>query len=374
MIFQRVLQSELINVAGAVFTTLFTVTITVMLIRILGQAAGGSVGSADVAQLIGYTVMTYLPVLLILTGFITVLLVISRSYQDSEMVIWFSSGKSLLAWVAPIIRFVLPLVILIGALSFWGTPWANRQSAELKERFQKREDIAKVSPGRFQESAVANRIFFVEGLSEDLNKVKNIFVSTSKDNKVSIVVAKEGTIESTANGDKLLVMKQGRRYDLPIDGGDFLLMEFDRYGLHTSSARANDVGKGGARSLPTSELINDFSTANRAELLWRISLPCMGLLLTLLAIPLSFINPRAGRSINLIIAILLFVTYSNTVSIFQAWVMQGKYTFGMAWWPTHVIALILTCILFSWRLNVNSRWHPLTVWSTIKQTNFLRQG
>ena len=54
MIFQRALRRELVSTAGAVFTTLFTITITVMLIKILGQAAGGKVASQDVIALIGF--------------------------------------------------------------------------------------------------------------------------------------------------------------------------------------------------------------------------------------------------------------------------------------------------------------------------------
>ena len=55
MIFQRALQRELFGAAGAVFTTLFTITITFMLIKILGQAAGGKVASADVITSRGLT-------------------------------------------------------------------------------------------------------------------------------------------------------------------------------------------------------------------------------------------------------------------------------------------------------------------------------
>ena len=112
MIFQRALRRELISNAGAVFTTLFTITITVMLIRILGQAAGGRVASQDVVALIGFSALNYLPVLLILTGFISVLLVVTRSYQDSEMVVWFASGLSLSRWIRPVLGFGMPVVNL----------------------------------------------------------------------------------------------------------------------------------------------------------------------------------------------------------------------------------------------------------------------
>ena len=79
MIFQRALRRELLSTAGAVFTTLFSITITVMLIRILGQAAGGKVASQDVVALLGFAALNYLPIILILTGFISVLLVLTRT-------------------------------------------------------------------------------------------------------------------------------------------------------------------------------------------------------------------------------------------------------------------------------------------------------
>lgn len=366
MIFQRALQRELVSTAGAVFTTLFTITITVMLIRILGQAAGGRVASSDVVQLIGFSALNYLPIILILTGFITVQLVVSRSYQDSEMVVWFASGVSLTRWIGPILGFGIPIILLTSALSFVVTPWANGQSAEFRERFEKREDISRVSPGKFQESASADRIFFVEGLSGDVSKVQNVFVNTIKDGRNSIVVAKEGTIEIDSRGDKFLVMSKGRRYEGIPSEPDFRLMEFERYGVLVTANSQAAVGDKNARSLPIQALLANRSVYNMGEVLWRVSLPLMGILLMLLAVPLSFVNPRAGRSANLIIALLLFTTYSNMVSYFQASVVQSKLPFGLAWWPIHLAAALLIVAMFSWRLNVNSRFHPLVIWSRCK--------
>lgn len=370
MIFQRALQRELVSTAGAVFTTLFTITITVMLIRILGQAAGGRVASADVVQLIGFSALNYLPIILVLTGFIAVQLVVSRCYQDSEMVVWFASGVSLTRWVRPILGFGAPIVLLTAVLSFVVTPWANRQSAEFKERFEKREDISRVSPGKFQESASADRIFFVEGLSGDVSRVQNVFVNTlNKDGRNSIVVAKEGTIEIDGRGDKFLVMSKGRRYEGVPSEPDFRLMEFERYGVLVKENSQAVVGDKTARSLSVGALLADRNGYNMGELLWRISAPLMGILLMLLAVPLSFVNPRAGRSANLIVAVLLFTTYSNMVSFFQASVAQSKLPFGMAWWPIHLIAMLLVVAMFSWRLNVNSRFHPLVIWSRFRHAD-----
>lgn len=366
MIFQRALRRELISNAGAVFTTLFTITITVMLIRILGQAAGGRVASQDVVALIGFSALNYLPVLLILTGFISVLLVVTRSYQDSEMVVWFASGLSLSRWIRPVLGFGMPIVILTGLLSFVVTPWANQQSAEFRERFEKREDLSRVSPGKFQESASADRIFFVEGIANDASRVRNVFVNTVRDGKTSVVAAREGRIEIDQRGDKFLILQNGRRYDGAPSEPDFQLMQFERYGVLVSQQSTASAGDRAARALSTPQLIADPTSFNKGELLWRIALPLMCLLLIVLAVPLGFINPRGGRSANLLVALFLFILYSNTVSIFQAAVVQKRMALADALWPAHLVAATLALLLFLWRINVNNPRHPLVLWSRLK--------
>lgn len=373
MIFQRALRRDLLSTAGAVFTTLFTITITIMLIRILGQAAGGKVASSDVIALIGFSALNYLPVILNLTGFISVLLVVTRSYQDSEMVVWFASGLSLSRWISPVLIFSLPIVSLTAILSFYLTPWSNQQSADYKERYANREDIARVSPGKFQESSSSNRVFFVEGISGDTTKVKNVFVSSVHNGKNSVVVAKEGSVEFDHNGDKFLVLHTGRRYDGVPTQPDFQLMEFDRYGLLISSQSQAIIGDTTSKSLTTRELLENRNNFNDAELLWRISLPLMGVLLMLLAIPLGFVNPRGGRSANLLIALFLFVFYSNMLSFAQSTVVQNKARLMLAWWPIHLATLFVVLFFFAWRLNVNSRYHPLVVWASIKRALFGRR-
>lgn len=374
MIFQRALRRELVSTAGAVFTTLFTITITVMLIKILGRAAGGKVASQDVIALIGFAALKYLPIILILTAFISVLVVVTRSYQDSEMVVWFASGLSLSRWIKPIMMFGMPIIVLTTALSFVVTPWANRQSAAFQERFEKREDIAKVSPGKFQESSSADRIFFVEAVSGDATKVKNVFVNTVQNGRTSVVVAREGEIAIDERGDKFLVMNQGRRYDGAVNQADFRVMEFERYGVLVARKSQALIGDMSARSLSTPELIANLNNFNSGELLWRVSLPVMGLLLMLLAIPLGFVNPRGGRSANLLVALLLFIIYSNMVSVFQASVVQQRLSLSMAWWPLHLVAASLIILLFSWRLYVNSPYHPATAWGALKRAWLFRKA
>lgn len=289
------------------------------------------------------------------------------------MVVWFASGLSLTRWIKPVLLFGLPIMIMTTLLSFYLTPWANQQSADYKKRYASREDIARVSPGKFQESSSGDRVFFVEGVSGDTTKVKNVFVSGSRNGKDSVVVAKEGTIEIDKDGNKYLVLHEGRRYDGIPNQSDFQLMQFERYGLLVSSQSKSIVGETSASGLTTKELIENRNNFNDGELVWRISLPLMGVLLMLLAVPLSFVNPRGGRSINLLIALFLFVFYSNTLSFMQSAVAQNRSTLALAWWPVHLVALLVVTAFFLWRLKVNSQYHPLAIWSALKRMILVRK-
>ena len=90
------------------------------------------------------------------------------------------------------------------------------------------------------------------------------------------------------------------------------------------------------------------------EFAWRIGLPVSALILALLAIPLSFVNPRAGRSLNLIMAILIYMTYNNVISIAQAWIAQQRVGLAAGMLGVHAVMLVLLLLLFFRRLTLFS--------------------
>jgi lipopolysaccharide export system permease protein len=116
MIFRRAIVAELTSNAGAVLTVLFSILFSVGLVRILGEAAGGRVDNQAVFALVALTALTWLPHLLTLTLFIAVLITLTRAFRDSEMVVWFASGQSLIAWVRPVLRFVVPIALAGGTV------------------------------------------------------------------------------------------------------------------------------------------------------------------------------------------------------------------------------------------------------------------
>lgn len=108
--------------------------------------------------------------------------------------------------------------------------------------------------------------------------------------------------------------------------------------------------------------------ANSAELQWRLAIPISALILALLAIPLSAVDPRAGRSANFALASLIYIIYNNLLSIMQAWVAQGKVHTSVGLWPVHFLFLSLTIYMF-YRSSQQLLFWPTflsTVWLKIR--------
>ena len=355
MIFQRSLLREFANIAVAVFLALFAIALTTRLIRLLGEAAGGKIPSDAVLAYLGFFSLGALPVLLSVTLFISVLLTLTRSYRDSEMVIWFNSGLSPAAWLKPVLSFALPIVLVIGALSLFIAPWALKVGAEYASQISARDDVSRVDPGTFGESSNHDRVFFVESIAGDKTEVQNVFVNSVQQHRDGVMFSRTGRTETAPNGDRFLVLKDGRRYEGQPGQANYRVMEFERYATRIQERAASEPAKS-RQNLSTLELIRHPSEENLGELVWRIGIPVSALMLSLLAIPMSFVNPRAGRSANLVLALLTYVVYSNLLSVTQSRVATGRMDFSIGIWLMHGVMLALLLAMFAFRLK------PLRAW------------
>jgi lipopolysaccharide export system permease protein len=349
MIFHRTLLREFANLAVAVFLSLFLIAITTRLIRLLGHAAGGKIPSDAVVAFLGFSALNVLPVLLSLTLFITVLLALNRAWRDSEMVIWFSSGLSLAAWLRPVLTFAAPLVLVIGTLSLVIAPWSAQMAEQYRSRLDSRDDISRVEPGAFGESRSKERVFFVESVAGDKGSVQNVFVNSVQHRRTGVMMSERGFTEYAPNGDRFLVMQSGRRYEGVPGEADFSVAEYERYAMRIQTKEGEEP-EATHKSLSTLGLVENPTRSNLGELLWRVGMPVSALILALLAVPLSFVNPRAGRSINLLFALLTYMVYSNLLSVSQARVAQGKLAFGTGLWAVHAVMILVLAALFAHRL------------------------
>ena len=350
MIFKRALRQELNFTIGVVFMVLVTLVLTNLMIRVLGNAASGTANPKDAIVLIGLGMINYLPILLTASIFVAVLMVLTRWYKDSEMVIWQTAGLSLFTILKPLISYTIPLSIVIGALSIFLSPWANEQSATIKQRFQQRDDISMLAPGQFRESSGNNRVFFIESMNPQDDTFKNIFVTDFGKDRQLVAVSKQGYIENKPSGEKHLILEAGRRYEGTPGNTDFRITEFNRYTVKLDSKVVDPIINS-PKLLPVWELLKDPNRIHLGELLWRFGLPLMALVFVIIAIPLSYIDPRRGRYTALIMAVLIYFTYSNLLKLMQAWVGSGKIDFMIGSWLLHVIGALIGLGFIFYRQN-----------------------
>jgi lipopolysaccharide export system permease protein len=205
-------------------------------------------------------------------------------------------------------------------------PWSNQQTQELKDRYGKRGDLERVAPGQFQESASGKRVFFLDKDTPDNKSGKNIFISTNEHGKETVTSARSGRVE-TMGENQFLVLANGQRLETT-DAGQLRISEFEEYinrvGANELEARANLP----AKTRTTLDLVMQPTRAHLGELAWRLGLALATLNFVLIAITVSSVNPRAGRSGNLVFALFAFVVYFNLLNLGQSWIGTGRVGFA----------------------------------------------
>ena len=345
---------------------LMTIVITIILIRTLGQASRGSANPQDVMLLMGYSALGRLPIILTLSLFVAMVSTLSRMYRDSEMVVWFVSGRGLIAFLAPLFRFAWPVLLVITLLSVFVWPWSNLQSQEMKNRYEQRGDLERVAPGQFQESSSGNRVFFIDRDVSQEKASNNVFIASTEKGKNAVTTARSGRIE-TVGKSQMLLLDNGQRLESQIGKSALKITEFEEYGSKTgNSARIN--GDLPERSKSTWALLRTPSRNNLGELSWRLGMALAAVNFVVIALALASVNPRAGRSGNLIFVLFTFVVYHNLLNLGQNWISVGAASFGTFVLALHGGALLLALAWLS-RRHLNWTFKAAANWQRKQQAD-----
>lgn len=329
MLFDSSLRKDLSRNFLATLVVIMTIVMTIMLIRTLGQASRGSVNPSEVLLIMGFSMISQVTTVLVLSLFIALIATLSRVYSDSEMVIWLSSGRSIASFVPVLLRFAWPVWLAILLLALFAWPWSNQQIRDLRDRYEKRNDVERVAPGRFQESAGGKRVFFIDKDAPDQATGTNVFISSRENDLESTTTARQGRIE-WRDADRFIALEQGEQWlNRPLTG-ELRWTSFRHYDLLIDDAMSRDASMVATRQLDTVTLLREPTAKNLGELSWRIGLGLCALNFTLLALPLSAVNPRRGRSYQYLLALLVFVFYYNLVNLGQNWIGLGQ--IGLVSW------------------------------------------
>lgn len=366
MLFQSSLRRELARSFGATVVVLITIVMTIVLIRTLGQASKGFINPQDVMLFMAYSALGRLPTILTLALFISIVSALSRMYRDSEMVVWFTSGQSLASFLKPMFRFAWPVLVVVALSALFVWPWANQQTKNMQIRYQQRSDLDRVAPGQFQESSSGNRVFFIDRDATGQKDSANVFIASTDKAKNSVTTAQSGRVEQRDQA-QFLLLSNGQRLENNVLQPGLKLSEFEEYGTKIGDASSLGESPNEAKLLSTRDLVKNLTRGNLSELAWRVGLALSAINFVVLAVALASVNPRGGRSGNILFVLLLFVVYNNLLNLGQSWIALGIVSFSVFLAVLHGGVLLLATAWLAkrhynwklWRRSPNPAYSPM---------------
>jgi len=248
--------------------------------------------------------------------------------------------------------------ILIGGLALFLAPWAESQSELIVKQHTDSDSVEALSAGRFKELSRGEGVVYVQEFDQDKLKLKNVFMQHKEKEKNSIVAAESGHKEvNEKTGDRFLILENGQRHEGPMEDGSTAIIKFKRHGIRLEEEPLKKFTFR-KKAEPSLALWKRGRSDDYAELQWRVSAALLCLVLTVLAVPLSRTSPRQGRYSKLALALLIFIIYSNLLSVSRAWLSKQMINEWVGLWWVHVVALLLALSMYvHWRPLLKRFWY-----------------
>lgn len=349
MIIFRYLSSQVLLSTMAVSTVLTLIIFSGRLIKFVAQAAAGELAPEFVVLLVLYRIPGMLVLILPLGLFLGVLLAYGRMHLQSEMVVLRSAGISLRRLSAISLGPAAVVAGLIALLSFYISPLCWQQIDHLYYQQAQKSELEGLASGRFQKLG-SNRTAYTGTVHEQSGQIDLIFISERDEasGQLRVVLAESGKqVMTDAKGEqRFVVLRNGYRYDGVPGEPAYREAAFAQYGFALPDIVA-EKPRYDVEALPMQELFNASNRWQQAELNWRLSMPLLALIVTLIAVPLSKTNPRQGRYAKMIPAILLYLAYLALLTGAKGAVIDGQLSVGWIWLIHGVFFLIALSLVLA---------------------------
>lgn len=353
-IIDRYLLREVAMAFAATTVVLLLVVVGGAVADLLAKVARGRIPADLLFTLIGLRTVGALTILMPLAVLVGVLSAYGRLWRDSEMAVLQSSGLDLGGLLRPLALFALPAMLLLGLVSFWLAPAADRLAQQLMQEASRSLIVAGLEPGRFVDLPGRDGVIYVGEMSADGSRFKRMFIESERADpkdpgttRIDVVTAAHGFLYHDADGfGRYMALEDGFRVEGRLGQDDYRLMRFARNDIKLPDSDSDDSETSIKRSAPTTAL---FAAGDdpvmRAELHWRLAAPLSVLVLALLALPLSKSSPREPRYARLLLALLVWLIYYNGLLFGRSWISQGKLAPAFGLWWVYVPALAIAAWL-----------------------------
>jgi lipopolysaccharide export system permease protein len=335
---ERYLLREVVQTWLAVTGVLVAILLANQLSRVLGQAADNQYGRHVVVDLIALGAIMNLSIIVPVGLLLAVVLTLGRMYHDSEIAALQACGYGPKRMLVPLFAFAAVVAVGLAWLTFVQVPRADREVQLLRQSAIKEAQFGQLDAGRFRAFSGGDIVFYAEHVGTD-GVLHNVFVQRQIDDRIEVALANSATYSRGAeDGSHLVTLFDGRRYEGIPGHADFRVIEFREHGIPIAAPPTiGDTQDPDTK--PTRELLGSLAPADIAQLQIRGSAPIMAILLTLIALPLSRLQPRQGRYARVGAAIVAYFLYSNLLSVAKVWLEKGDVPPLVGVWWVHLLAL-----------------------------------
>lgn len=359
MIVFRYLARDLIAATAAVTAVLLLVIISGRFIRLLADAAAGYLEPGILFAVIGYRLPGFLELILPLAFFLGVLLAYGRMYIDSEMTVLHACGMSQRRLIGYTMVVATAVAALAGWLSLSVSPAGIARSEALLGAQKLRGEFESIEAGKFYPYGDGRGVTYMESKDVD-GSMHGVFLAeagrSGKQARAPIIVlAERGSArKAEADGGNFLVLENGYRIQGVPGQASFQMTSFKEYGQRLTPPPAMDKQRLKQTAVPTRELLDLGAPEDMATLQWRLSVPLLVLVVTLIAVPLSHTNPRSGRYGKIFPAVFLYILYLVILNGARGALEDGNLPAVVGLWWVHLLFLAIAVALLAW----NEGWRP----------------
>lgn len=356
MIIFRYLSRDLLLATLAVTAVLFTIFLTGKFSDYLDDAAQGKLAVDVLFTVIGYRMTGLLELILPLGFYLAILLAYGRMYMDSEMVVLSACGMSQGQLVKMTLIPAALVAVIVSLFSFWLSPLGAQLTEQTLAEQRNRSEFDSLQPGRFQAMGQGKIMAYVGNVTDNNSRLEQVFVAHQEGAQSVIVVADAGSqAYKPEYGQRYLMLHQGYRYQGTPGSNEFTVTRFEDWGRYLPPTLSVAEVKLKSDAKTTAELLAADDNESMATLQWRISMPLMVIIATLLAVPLSKTNPRQGRYLKMLPAILVYVFYLSFLINARSSVIKGKLDPELGLWVVHIPFLLIALLMLNWHSLTHRR-------------------
>ncbi|SFS46335.1 lipopolysaccharide export system permease protein [Succinivibrio dextrinosolvens] len=315
MIIKQYIFKDILKVQTVTLVVLLSVFLCQTVIKILGQAATGSIPIGVVSEMIIYSLPSIGFILLPMSLYVGIIVSLSRMSSDSEMVVMRSCGLSGVSFmkICMVLSLITATVTALNCLYFM--PTSNLAKNALSDSSKNNPRYLPIESGKFTD--FGDYTIYIHDVN-DMNGEKQlgqVFVIRTLKSKAlfstdfEFLNATSGHMSKDRSGTQWIVLEKGSLYRSDGLSAELEKVDFNTLSIPVPYESDEDAIDDSLESIPTIDLIKSVSNAAKIELQWRIAPIFACFIFSIMAVPLSMINPRQGKFARLGPAIILFVCY-----------------------------------------------------------------